>query len=172
MPDTRKSRILMWKCGSLESTVCYGFISLNRSWNGNDVWNFIKPAPRNSLWGWLLLVASVRNPPFLIVFDRKQWLVLSRKPRSSLSYRFWTLTNVFICSNLQEINFFFVSGLSSGSVSYETEESSDRFRIIWQFVDSGIRGTEPSDNSKCWIPGNQDLWNGETRQLVHLRDTQ
>ena len=88
MPDTRKSRILMWECGSLESTVCYGFISLNRSWNGDDVWNFIKPAPRNSLWGWLLLVASVRNPPFLIVFDRKQWLVLSRIPRSSRSYRF------------------------------------------------------------------------------------
>ena len=141
MPDTRKSRILMWECGSLESTVCYGFISLNRSWNGNDVWNFIKPAPRNSLWGWLWLVASVRNPPYLIVFQRKQWLVLPRIPRSSRSYRFWTLTNVFICSNLQEINFFFVSGLSSGSVSYETEESSDRFRIIWKF-DCPILGWE------------------------------
>ena len=94
MPDTRKSRILMWKCGSLESTVCYEFIYLNRSSTGmmskipkkTRTQKFImgvivacdfcaKPTVSIDFQGkqWIVLL---RNPPYLFVFQRKQWIVL------------------------------------------------------------------------------------------------
>ena len=93
MPDTRKSRILMWKCGSLESTVCYEFIYLNRSWTGMMSKNPKKTRTQKFIMGVIVACDFCAKPSVTVVFSRKTMEYPT--PLLLTLCLLWTLNRIF-----------------------------------------------------------------------------
>ena len=66
----------MWKCGSLESTVCYEFIYLNRSSTGMMSKIPKKTRTQKYIMGVIVACDFCAKPSVTVVFTRKQWIFL------------------------------------------------------------------------------------------------